>query len=104
MTMIITITITLTITVAIIITITIAITITLFICPDFSIGLINHSSLYTTGEKFTLYTHSYLGFGAERARESLNELLLTEKALKDKEVQDPCLNQGEPLFSSSIYS
>ena len=28
------------------------------------------------GEAFTLYTHSYLGFGAEQAREGLNKLLL----------------------------
>ena len=28
------------------------------------------------GESFTLYTHSYLGFGAEQAREGLNKLLV----------------------------
>ena len=100
--MMITITIILTIAIAILITIIIAITIKnlVTICRNASICLINYLSLYTTGEKFTLYTHSYLGFGAERARESLNELLLTEKALTDKEVQDPCLNQGESLFFS----
>ena len=36
----------------------------------------NKFSFTIEGEAFTLYTHSYLGYGAEQAREGLNKLLL----------------------------
>lgn len=34
------------------------------------------------GETFTLYTHSYLGYGAEQAREGLNKLLLRNVSIE----------------------
>ena len=40
------------------------------------------------GRTYTLYTHSYLGFGQEQARSRYNMLL------KGKDVEDPCFNQG----------
>mmetsp|Transcript_27844 Transcript_27844/g.26676 ORF Transcript_27844/g.26676 Transcript_27844/m.26676 type:complete len:528 (-) Transcript_27844:358-1941(-) len=46
------------------------------------------------GETFNLYTHSYLGYGAEQAREALNKNLLTESAITSKKVSDPCLYSG----------
>lgn len=51
------------------------------------------------GEKYTLFTHSYLGYGAEQAREALNARVL--EAYKKKgasgPVEDPCLNDGFKL-------
>ena len=43
-------------------------------------------------ESYHLYTHSYLGYGAEQAREQLNKLLIASKT--DKLIKDPCLNPG----------
>jgi Golgi nucleoside diphosphatase len=43
-------------------------------------------------EVYTLYTHSYLGYGLEQAREKVNQLLLT--TLKNGTISDPCLNPG----------
>eukprot|EP01035_Chromulina_nebulosa_P025267 gene25267-32971_t len=43
-------------------------------------------------DTYHLYTHSYLGYGAEQAREQLNHLLLTPP--ETTTVQDPCLNKG----------
>ena len=53
------------------------------------------------GERFNLYTHSYLGFGAERARESLNQNLLKE-ASSSSNIKDPCLNKGFSRFISHL--
>lgn len=44
-------------------------------------------------ESYTIYTHSYLGFGLEQARERLNALLI-EKVTEDGTINDPCLNVG----------
>lgn len=45
------------------------------------------------GATYTLYTHSYLGFGSEQAREGINKLL--SKSVADGAVvKDPCLNKG----------
>lgn len=45
--------------------------------------------------KYTLYTHSYLGFGAEQGRQQLNKLMLQAKQSKGAAVvEDPCLNTG----------
>ena len=46
------------------------------------------------GEKFDLYTHSYLGYGAEQAREALNRHVMTQSGEGSKTVNDPCLNPG----------
>ena len=43
-------------------------------------------------ETYVLYTHSYLGYGAEQGRESLNSKLVST-ANKGK-IIDPCLNVG----------
>jgi Golgi nucleoside diphosphatase len=50
------------------------------------------------GDEFDLYTHSYLGFGAEQAREALNKQLLTAAVTAAKTVDDPCLNTGKDNF------
>ena len=39
------------------------------------------------GEAYTLYTHSYLGYGAEQAREGLNKLLLRNVSLEGTQGQ-----------------
>ena len=39
---------------------------------------------------YKLYTHSYLGYGLEQAREKLS----AELASNRKSVEDPCLNDG----------
>jgi hypothetical protein len=45
------------------------------------------------GETYTLYTYSYLGFGADAARESVNVML--KNGAKDKDdIADPCLFDG----------
>lgn len=44
------------------------------------------------GESYTLYTYSYLGFGADAARETVNKIL--KNAAKDDSVSDPCLFKG----------
>lgn len=41
--------------------------------------------------KYSLYTHSYLGYGLEQARETLSKHL---KHQKHAEIVDPCLNAG----------
>ena len=43
------------------------------------------------GEQYVLYTHSYLGYGGEKAREAISASL---KADDKNLVQDPCLNSG----------
>ncbi len=45
------------------------------------------------GEEFTLFTHSYLGYGAEQGREQLNKNLL-EMSTDKSNIQDVCLNVG----------
>jgi len=48
-------------------------------------------------DTYTLYTHSYLGFGAEQGREQLNKLLTSKLSAGDSKgelVKDPCLNSG----------
>lgn len=49
------------------------------------------------GEMVILYTHSYLGYGAEQGREGLNSALLQSSA-KGKDgnvtIKDPCLYSG----------
>jgi len=45
-------------------------------------------------ETYHLYTHSYLGYGAEQARELLNKALLLAFSGSEKVVSDPCLNKG----------
>lgn len=42
-------------------------------------------------EVYSLYTYSYLGFGADQARDHLNEALVSRS--RDV-VKDPCLNKG----------
>lgn len=52
------------------------------------------------GEQYTLFTHSYLGYGAEQAREALNHRVSESyKTASDGTgpVQDPCLNSGFKL-------
>jgi hypothetical protein len=44
------------------------------------------------GESFSLYTHSYLGFGAEQARSKLNKKL--EESVSNNVINDPCLYTG----------
>eukprot|EP00607_Mallomonas_marina_P002879 CAMPEP_0182429124 /NCGR_PEP_ID=MMETSP1167-20130531/25532_1 /TAXON_ID=2988 /ORGANISM="Mallomonas Sp, Strain CCMP3275" /LENGTH=445 /DNA_ID=CAMNT_0024612471 /DNA_START=449 /DNA_END=1786 /DNA_ORIENTATION=- len=44
-------------------------------------------------EQYSLYTHSYLGYGGEQARESVNKALLPGTD-SESEVKDPCLNTG----------
>lgn len=47
------------------------------------------------GDKYQLYTHSYLGFGAEQAREGLNKYIMTKaKGDADTAVEDPCIQKG----------
>ena len=48
------------------------------------------------GQHYTLYTHSYLGYGSEQAREATNRLLLDKKKVITAEgaLKDPCLNAG----------
>jgi hypothetical protein len=43
-----------------------------------------------------LYTHSYLGYGAEQGREQLNKLLTKSATVSEKGeiIKDPCLNTG----------
>lgn len=56
-------------------------------------------------EKYNLYTFSYLGYGAEQAREKLNTMLQNNEIkesttpLADSTIHDPCLNNG---FSRDI--
>ncbi len=51
-------------------------------------------------DTFHLYTHSYLGFGAEQGREQLNKLLTSKLTAanagdsKTETIRDPCLNAG----------
>eukprot|EP01041_Mallomonas_annulata_P008564 gene8564-17669_t len=45
--------------------------------------------------KYVLYTHSYLGYGGEQARETINKILLPkDKSNIPQSIQDPCLNNG----------
>ena len=48
------------------------------------------------GEKYTLFTHSYLGYGAEQARDILNAHIMEShrKNGVSGPVEDPCLNDG----------
>jgi len=50
------------------------------------------------GAKYELYTHSYLGFGAEQAREGLNRVI-TKKSPDLAVVEDPCLQKGQSFTS-----
>ena len=43
-------------------------------------------------ESYTLYTHSYLGYGLEQAREKVNDILSKDA---NGTVKDPCLNNGK---------
>jgi len=44
---------------------------------------------------YTLYTHSYLGYGGEQARETVNQAVLPHSVAPTVDsVQDPCLNVG----------
>lgn len=43
-------------------------------------------------DHYTLYVHSYLGYGAEQAREKVNNLL--SSSVTGNELVDPCLNTG----------
>ena len=45
-------------------------------------------SMDVAGELYTLYTHSYLGFGQEQARSRYNALL------QERAIEDPCFNKG----------
>jgi hypothetical protein len=45
------------------------------------------------GTKYELYTHSYLGFGGERARDSLSTNLISG-AKDGQAISDPCLQSG----------
>jgi Golgi nucleoside diphosphatase len=60
----------------------------------------------TQDEKIVLYSHSYLGYGAEKAREGLTSHLVS-KTLPSSDLKDPCLNPGysKPVGTShaSIY-
>ena len=47
-------------------------------------------SLNIAGQSYTLYTHSYLGYGGEQAREMLTKSLEPKADL----VKDPCLQTG----------
>ena len=49
-------------------------------------------SFVLEGKTYTLYTHSYLGFGAEQAREGLSKALVPAAA--GGELKDPCLYRG----------
>jgi hypothetical protein len=60
------------------------------------------------GQTYTLYTHSYLGYGSEQARESYNHLLLSQKAGTPAatDITDPCLYEGyvrADKKSASVY-
>lgn len=59
-----------------------------------AIPLENRFTFTIEGETYTLYTHSYLGYGAEQGREGLNKMLTIELGSDDKEIKDPCLNSG----------
>lgn len=50
-------------------------------------------------ESYTLYTHSYLGYGLEQAREKVNELL--SKRASNGSISDPCINQGNTAIHYS---
>lgn len=60
----------------------------------------NHLRLQIENQKFDFYTYSYLGYGAEQAREKLNSFLLSadKTDYPDAHVgdvaMDPCLNKG----------
>jgi Golgi nucleoside diphosphatase len=43
------------------------------------------------GEEYNLYTHSYLGYGAEQAKEQFNRLLKKETP---QPPRDPCVHEG----------
>jgi len=60
-------------------------------CSQAAKAAADPSTTYTltvAGQKYTLYTHSYLGFGQEQARSRYNALL------KGPAVEDPCFNKG----------
>ena len=55
-------------------------------------------------DEYTLYVHSYLGYGAEQAREKLNTMLSFNA--NGNEVVDPCLNTGysrDKIPPPSVY-
>lgn len=60
----------------------------------------NHLGLQIETQKFDFYTYSYLGYGAEQAREKLNGFLLSADKADYAEapvgdvLNDPCLNRG----------
>ena len=43
-------------------------------------------------ESYTLFTHSFLGYGAEQARAQVNEQVVSKQ--KEGTIKDPCLNGG----------
>ena len=45
------------------------------------------------GEEYTLYTYSYLGYGADAARETVNKML-TNGGKESGSITDPCLFDG----------
>jgi hypothetical protein len=62
----------------------------------------NHMAVQIENQRFDLYTYSYLGYGAEQAREKLNAFLLSAdqadyapgRGQDGAALQDPCLNKG----------
>lgn len=49
-------------------------------------------SISLAGQTYLLYTHSYLGYGGEQARETLSKSLQPDSA--EGSIADPCLNMG----------
>lgn len=68
----------------------------------------NQFSFEIEGRSYMLYTHSYLGYGAEQAREGLNKMVTADAKSLDEEVADPCLytgyeRDGATTARSSVY-
>ena len=57
---------------------------------------------YTQDERLVLYSHSYLGYGAEKAREGVTSHLITRSP--NSELHDPCLNPGYMKDKGSSHS
>ena len=67
-------------------------------------------------EKLILYSHSYLGFGAEKAREALTSHLVSQAQAPPRgqdhveggnayvSLQDPCLNTGYVKAQGSTHA
>ena len=52
---------------------------------------------FIQGERFVLYSHSYLGYGGDQARVKFNEYLKTRRSSSPNpspQLMDPCLNSG----------